>query len=119
MARTEKYFIGPALLSDIRRVVGRVDNEPIPSTISRIPTRLQDVPRAASKVFRICTFTGSWSKSASKVVTFKFQTTTPNTVSASNLFATVSGSTVTSTNINCAIAREGTAWFLIAAECGT
>jgi hypothetical protein len=64
MARTEKYFIGPALLSDIRRVVGRVDNEPIPSTITRIPTRLQDVPRGGGGgpgvKFGLWTATANW-----------------------------------------------------------
>jgi hypothetical protein len=44
-------------------------------------------------------------------VTFKYQTSTPNTVTATNLFAAVPASG------NCAIAREGTAWYLIAAEC--
>jgi hypothetical protein len=68
------------------------------------------------KVFRICTFTGAWSINSSKTVTFKYQTTTPNTVSALNLFANVPAPPSTA---NCAIGREGTAWFLIAAECIT
>jgi len=67
-----------------------------------------------SKVFRICTFTGAWSISAAKAVTFKFQTTTPNTVSATNLFAAIASF---SGSRDCAIARDGTAWFLIAARC--
>lgn len=67
----------------------------------------------AAKVFRIATFTGEWAKNTDKTVTFKYQTTTPNTVTASNLFAAVPESG------DCAIAREGTAWFLIAAECST
>jgi hypothetical protein len=65
-----------------------------------------------AKVFRVCTFTGAWTKNTLKTVTFRNQTSTPNTVSATNLFANVpSGG-------NCAIARDGTAWYLIAAECG-
>lgn len=74
----------------------------------------RDAGGGGGKAFRVCTFTGSWAIDASKVVTFKYQTATPNTVSATNLFAalkTASGSR------NCAIARDGTAWFLIAAEC--
>lgn len=67
----------------------------------------------SGKVFRICTFTGSWNIDAAKTVTFKYQTATPNTVSATNLFANI---TATGTR-NCAIAKEGTAWFLIAAQC--
>jgi len=60
--------------------------------------------------FRVATFTGSWGIGSSKVVTFKNQTTTPNTASASNLFfdfPTPAGT------VDCGIAREGTAWYLI------
>jgi hypothetical protein len=63
----------------------------------------------ATKAFRVCTFTGSWSINTSKTVTFKYQTATPNTVSATNLFFPIDG---TSTR-DCAIAKDGTAWFLV------
>ena len=66
------------------------------------------------KTFRMCTFTGSWSIGSAKTVTFKYQTATPNTVVATNLFAEIG---TASSSRNCAIAKEGTAWFLIAAEC--
>jgi hypothetical protein len=79
----------------------------------------QRVGGSGGRVFRVCKFTGSWSKNDFKTITFRNQTTTPNTVVAENLFATISGVTVTSTFLNCAIAREGTAWYLIAAECDT
>lgn len=72
------------------------------------------MPGVGVKLFRIATFTGSWSKEAAKVVTFKYQTSTPNTAIATNLFVTL-GTALSSRN--CAIAKEGTAWFLIAAEC--
>lgn len=72
-------------------------------------------PSASAKVFRIATFDGVWSIGGSKTVTFKYQSSTPNTAVATNLFATV-GSTTGSRD--CAIAKDGTAWFLIAAECG-
>jgi len=62
-----------------------------------------------AKAFRICTFTGSWNIDATKTVTFKYQTTTPNTVSATNLFFPVE---LTGTR-DCAIAKDGTAWFLV------
>lgn len=65
-------------------------------------------------VFRVCTFTGAWNKLAAKVVTFQYQTTTPNTVSATNLFAAIAAA---ASPRNCAIAKDGTAWYLIAAEC--
>ena len=72
---------------------------------------------AQGKVFRVCTFTGAWSKNSSKVVTFRGVTSTPNTAVAQNIFVTISGTTATATTKNCAIAKDGTAWYLIAAEC--
>lgn len=72
----------------------------------------------SQKIFRMATFTGTWQKASSKTVTFMNQTNTPNTASAINLFATVNTSTASGqSKKNCAIAREGTAWYLIAAEC--
>ena len=65
-------------------------------------------------VFRVCTFTGSWSINASKEVTFRGVTTTPNTAVAVNLFAAI---TASSSSRPCAIAKDGTAWYLIAAQC--
>lgn len=75
----------------------------------------RDTP--TGKAFRICTFTGSWTINVTKTVTFKYQTTTPNTAVANNLFASITGTTATSTTKDCAIAKDGTAWFLIAAQC--
>jgi hypothetical protein len=62
-----------------------------------------------SKVFRVCTFTGAWSIDAAKTVTFKNQTTTPNTVSAVNLFWPVPDGE----ERDCAIGKDGTAWYLL------
>lgn len=73
-----------------------------------------DHPMPTVKVFRVCTFTGQWDKNTLKTVTFKYQTNTPNTCVANNVFVNIP--TFTGSH-NCAIAREGTAWFLIAAEC--
>lgn len=78
------------------------------------PLTLGAIAEPSRKGFRIATFTGAWSKNATKVVTYKYQTATPNTAVALNLFADIGTSSSTR---NCAIAREGTAWFLIAAEC--
>lgn len=66
----------------------------------------------SAKLFRICTFTGAWSIGDSKTVSFKYQTTTPNTVSATNLFFPITN-TATATARDCAIAKDGTAWFLV------
>jgi hypothetical protein len=64
-----------------------------------------------AKMFRVCTYTGSWSKGSAKAVTFKYATGTPNTVSATNLFFPITSTATSSTD--CAIAKDGTAWFLI------
>ena len=64
-----------------------------------------------SKLFRVCTFTGSWAIGSAKTVTFRNVTSTPNTVSAVNLFFPI-GTGQTST-LNCAIAKDGTAWYLV------
>jgi len=64
-----------------------------------------------AKVFRVCTFSGEWSINTSKTVTFKNQTATPNTVSAVNLFFPLTSTATASTD--CAIAKDGTSWFLI------
>lgn len=74
----------------------------------------EPLPESPRKVFRVCTFTGAWSKDTLKTVTLKYNTTTPNTFVARNLFAEIASSATTR---NCAIAKEGTAWYLIAAEC--
>lgn len=63
----------------------------------------------AKKLFRIATFSGAWSIGATKTVTFKHATATPNTAVATNLFFPVTGSGTS----DCAIAKDGTAWFLI------
>ena len=62
------------------------------------------------KTFRIATFTGAWAINSAKTVTLKYQTNTPNTVSATNLFFPI---TSTSSAGDCAIAKDGTAWVLI------
>jgi hypothetical protein len=69
---------------------------------------------AAAKNFRVATFTGSWNKNSAKVVTFKYQTTTPNTVSATNLTMHLPDIGL-SPPFDCEIAKEGTAWYLVSA----
>ena len=71
--------------------------------------------RAAKKVFRIGTFAGSWARGTTTVVTYKYVTSTPNTVYAINLFADIGTSTTAVRN--CAIAIDAGTWHLVAAEC--
>ncbi|NBW17777.1 MAG: hypothetical protein EBR82_58350, partial [Caulobacteraceae bacterium] len=60
------------------------------------------------KSFRIATFTGSWPTGTDKTVTFKYGATA--TAVATNLFFPI---TRTAAAGDCAIAKDGTAWFLI------
>lgn len=112
-ARVERVTFTKPAAERIGKVVrtveaGNRDQGPLTFGVGQVP---------ASKTFRVCTFTGAWSINASKTVTFKGVTSTPNTAVAVNLFAALTGTTVTSTLRNCAIARDGTAWYLIAAQC--
>jgi hypothetical protein len=68
------------------------------------------------KTFRVCTFTGAWSKNSAKVVTFKNQTSTPNTVSATNLLYEIASSGTASTSRVCIVGKEGTAWYFVNEE---
>ena len=61
------------------------------------------------QALRICTFTGSWSIGSSKTVTFKNQTATPNTVSATNLFWPIPEGS----QRDCSIAKDGSEWYLL------
>jgi hypothetical protein len=110
MADLAQFDLGSA--ARVARVVRAVEQEPRRTKSLGFSPVIEAGRRRA---FRVCTFTGGWAKNASKTVTFKYQTATPNTVSATNLFAVI-GTSVASFR-NCAIARDGTAWFLIAAEC--
>lgn len=109
MARTEKYFIGPKLLGDIREVVTRVTGTPSRTSGASLPYRLQELPRGSSG-FRICTFDGAWPIGDEKTIRFRGTT---NTVTAVNLFASVSGACQ---ERDCAIARDGE-WYLVAVQC--
>ena len=67
---------------------------------------------ADSKVFRVCTFTGAWAINSAKTVTFRNVTTTPNTVSATNLFCDLPSTG----DRACAVAKAGTAWYLVQSQ---
>jgi hypothetical protein len=92
----------------IANVVGWYESTPRGRRQSSLPR----APGGGGGSIRIATFTGQWSIGAAKTVRFKFQTA--NTAVAVNLFAAVP-SPVTSGD--CAVARDGTAWYLIAAVC--
>ena len=107
-AKTERVTFTRPAAERIAKVVrevegGNRDTEPLVFG-NRISYR--------QKAFRICTYTGAWSIGESKSVAFKFQTTTPNTVSAVNLFCGLTPSTA-HTACDVSIAKDGTAWYLV------
>lgn len=68
----------------------------------------------SGKFFRMATFTGAWSIDTSKTLTFRNVTTTPNTVSVQNvMFPLPQLSANSSSPTVCAIAKDGTAWYLL------
>lgn len=75
------------------------------------PLNFERVDFSRSRVFRVATYTGAWSIGDSKVVTFKYKTDTPNTATVLNLFFPVTNTAAG--NRDCAIAKEGTGWFLV------
>lgn len=87
------------------RIVEQGERDETPLTFGRANEQ--------TKIFRMCTFTGFWAVNTPKAVTFRGSTAT---VQAYNVFQTIfsecGGSPV-------AIARDGTAWYVIAAGCVT
>jgi len=91
--------------------IGRVVRAAELATPAARPLNFDRVDFSRSRVFRVATYTGAWSIGSSKTVTFKYQTSTPNTVSATNLFFPITNAAANARD--CAIAKNGTAWFLI------
>ena len=75
------------------------------------PLNFGAVLESPRRVFRMATFTGAWSINTAKTVTLREATAT---LSATNLFAAIG---TAAGSRNCAVARDGTAWYLIAAQC--
>jgi hypothetical protein len=102
-------LLGPQLYDKIKATIARVDGTPVGGIASQIPTDLSGDVAFSPKVFRVCTFTGSWAINSAKTVTFRGVTSTPNTVSATNL---VCGLSPTGT-CDITIAKDGTAWYMV------
>ena len=117
MAKTEKYFVGPQLLGEIRQTITRVAGMPYRTSGVSLPVRLQELPRQAGSGMKICKFMGAWAINTYKDV----RPIPPNTAvtvqtqvySAKNLFTDISQCG----ERYCAISSYGGTWFLIAAQC--
>jgi hypothetical protein len=107
MADLTQFDLGSA--RRIAGVVRKVEQEPPrarPLTFDPIQQQ-----RRQKTAFRIATFAGAWGIGQSKVVTFKNQTSTPNTVAAINLFWPIPNDLQVARD--CSIASEGTSWHLL------
>lgn len=108
-ARTERVtFTKPAAerIAKVVRTVEGGDRHTGPLSFG-----VRGVSGVSGKVFRVCTYTGSWSIGSDKVVTFKYQSATPNTVSATNLFFPITNTAAG--DRDCAIAKDGSQWYLV------
>lgn len=107
-----KYFLGPNLLSDIRDVIAKSDSLPpkrcCVTDVYRPPVDQQDGP-----AIRMGTASTTWAKGSTSTVTWIPGGAVTSTMVATNLFATIDNTGT----YNCAVARAGYTWYLIAAEC--
>lgn len=110
MAEPKGYLIGTGFHEKLKQTIAAVDGMPKGSGGYRLPTDLSgDMPASASASFRIATFTGAWPIGEEKTVSMRSDTA--STFLATNLFFPLTANYESATD--CAIARDGTAWFLI------
>lgn len=103
------YILSEPYKQRVDNALATVEGMPSEQKTTLIPTRFETLQQPQSKTFRICTFTGAWSINASKTVTFRGVTSTPNTVSAINLVCGLNPSG----SCDVSIAKDGTAWYLV------
>jgi hypothetical protein len=103
------YILSEPYKQRVDNALATVEGMPSQQKTTLIQTRFETLQQPQSKTFRVCTFTGSWSINASKTVTFRGVTTTPNTVSAINLVCGLNPSG----SCDVSIAKDGTAWYLV------
>lgn len=118
----DSFLLSQPFVDKLRSTIERVDGTPLPGAggVKRGPV-LEDPGVQGGARFRIATFDGAWTKGSSKTVTFQSAaedgtlTATSATATATNLFAEVNSAG--GNGVHCAIAKAGSAWFLIASEC--
>lgn len=98
MARTEKYFVGPQLLGEIRETITRVAGMPDRTSGVSLPVRLQELPRRRGGKLSRGTFTHAvWAIGSTMEVTIQGET---NTVSVTNYCMEVKGQTNATQTLN-------------------
>lgn len=112
---TERYFVGPRLLTDIRDTISRVQGMPDRSSGGFLPGMyIPLTPPLGEGGFHMATFTGSWAVSSGKTVTLYNATSTAETLAVTNLLIPVPElSNSTNSPTVCAIGEDRGAWYLL------
>ena len=110
----DSFLLSKPFVEKLRTTVARVNGTPVPGASGSSTSPRLDDPGQQPLSFRIGTFDGAWNQGAYKDVTVTSGSTTA-TVNALNLFADVNDAG--DSDVNCAIARDGAVWYLIASEC--
>jgi len=117
--KTERYFVGPKLLGDMRDTISRVQGTAYRVNGGHLPGRPESISEGGGggARFRMATFTGSWATNSGKTVTLYNATSTTETILASNVLIPVPElSTTTSSPTICSIAYDRGTWFLSAVQ---
>lgn len=103
MPRTEKYFVGPRLLDDIRQVITRVNGQPDKTSGPHFNAVHQEMQRPAGDRLQRGTFTHAvWAIGSTMRVTIQGGT---NTVSVTNYCTPVKGQTNATQALNVVFGR--------------
>lgn len=114
MLNNRGYLIGDDFAQRLKDTVKRVEGMPYGDGATRLETRFEEVQGPPTN-FRIGTFgTAAWSINSSNTVTLTNVGVTGYTVAATNVFGAVG---TAAASRYCAVARDGTAWYLIQAQC--
>lgn len=110
MSTARTTFTRPAAdrIANVVRIVEQGSRDGAPLTFDRATDS-----SGGGGAFRICTFTGAWPIGTPKVVSRRNNTSASN-ITAYNLFSSVSGACE---ERDCAVAKDGTAWYLVAVQC--
>lgn len=94
MPQSEKYFVGPRLLGDIRETITRVAGVPYSSSGRKDAVRLQELPRGGGGgELVVSEITSQWNHNSDRVLLPKGVTATQETFSAKNTLISINPST--------------------------
>jgi hypothetical protein len=111
---SDRYLMGQGLVDKLRQTVNAVDSMVAHDNPAAVRVTF-DEPATLPSIFRIATFgTAAWAIDTTATVTLLNVGVTGYTVAVSNVFGSVA---TAASSRQVAIARDGTAWYLIQARC--